>query len=630
MPTKRQILSRATFAAAAALATVCACAQPLHYVQEMVSAGARAPGPYGVKLQRSVFVPMRDGVRLSTDLYMPEGASVRLPVILMRTPYDKAKASSIVKFFVSHGYVVALQDLRGKYESEGTFFAYGDEGKDGYDTVTWLAEQPWSNANVGTFGCSYLGEVQHMLARLQHPRHKAAIIQGDSAYKNDAILGLGFRMNGAVELASSLSWNVSSGSPYYYGPPAGTDRQQWFQSPWAKLYEIRYSVPQYDAAEVLQHLPIIELSRLVGAPPNEFENWVREKPGSKYWDRQGGFRDDDRFAVPALHMTSWYDFTHSPRAAFNLYRRNATTPQVREQQYLVISPGPHCSFEDLGENAIVGERNVGDARYGFRGLYLDWFDHWLKGKDTPAVRQPKVQVYTMGGPGWRGAEEWPLRGARTLNLYLHSDGDANTRFGNGRLDAALPGSGKPSDMLIYDPDHPTPTRGGAICCTGRSEVEGAVDVADIETRHDTLVYTTAPLREPLEITGEVAVDLYVSSDAPDTDVVARLTEVDPAGKSWVLLDGIMRMRYSAAAGQEIRMKPGEIRRASFGLQATSVVIRAGHRIRLDVASAGFPRWDRNLNTGGNNYDETVGRVARNRIHHDAANPSRLVLTVAPP
>ena len=189
-------MKRAVFAVAAALASVCACAQPLHYVREIVSEGVRAPGPYRVKEQRSVFIPMRDGVRLSTDLYMPEGADGKLPVILMRTPYDKAKAPPIVEFFVSHGYVVVRQDVRGKYESEGTFFAYGDEAEDGYDTVTWLAEQPWSNANIGTFGCSYEGEVQHMLARLRHPRHKAAIIQGDSAYKNDAIGGLGFRMNG--------------------------------------------------------------------------------------------------------------------------------------------------------------------------------------------------------------------------------------------------------------------------------------------------------------------------------------------------------------------------------------------------------------------------------------------------
>jgi len=604
----------------------------LHYVQRARAVGPTANGPYQVRMEHSTFIRMRDGVRLSTDLYFPEGLSGQLPVILRRTPYDKGNGNgpdNIWKFFASHGYVVAQQDLRGKYESEGTFFAYQDEGDDGYDTVSWLAQQPWSNGRIGTFGCSYEGEVQHMLARRRHPNHKAAVIQGDSAFQGYPITGLGFRQNGAIELAAALSWNVESGSGYYYGPPAGVDRQNWFRSPWAKLYRVGYEIPSYDPAAILRELPIIGLSDRIGAPPNEFRNWVKEPPGSAYWRRQGGFTARDRFAVPALHMTSWYDFTFSPSTAFEIYKKNAVTPEVREQQYLLIGPGTHCKNEQLSEHTIVGARDLGDARYDLRGLYLDWFDHWLKQRDSAATAQPKVQFYVMGDGHWRGADEWPPKGAVERRYYLHSGGHANTRYGDGRLETAPPGAAQPADTLTYDPGQATPTRGGAICCTGGNEIEGPVDVADIEMRQDTLVYTTEALAHPVEITGPVSVELYVSSDAPDTDFVARLSEVDAEGRSWVLLDGIMRMRYSQGLDREIRMQPGQVYRFSLDLQATSIRIRSGHRIRLDIASAGFPRWDRNLNTGGNNFDEVRWRVARNSVHHDPNRRSSLSLSIMP-
>jgi uncharacterized protein len=590
------------------------------------------PGPYEVRTEKSRFIRMRDGVRLSTDLTFPVGVSGKLPVILRRTPYDKAKMDDgIFAWFASHGYVVAQQDLRGKYESEGEFFAYDKvNAQDGYDTLSWLTTQSWSNGRVGTYGCSYEGEVQHMLTALRHPAHKAAIITGDAAYKDDNITALGFKYGGATEIAATLGWNIEEGK-HYLAPPPGIDREAFFQSSWSQFYEIRYKPPEYSVKSLLLQLPTLGIMDGLNAPPNHYREWLLQPPGAAYWNRQGGFTKTDRFSTPTLLISSWYDFTYSPRAAFNIYRNNATTAEAREHTYLILGPGSHCQIEDgLTRDTVVGERHLGDARYDFLRLYLDWFAHWLRDEDTAATRQAKVQLYVMGENRWRAEQEWPLVRAQPISLYLSSGGRANSSHGDGRLQHDSVAGEQATDSFIYDPVHPTPTRGAAICCTGDlNETEGAVDVADIELRHDTLVYTTAAFEAPMEIIGEVSVELYVSSDAPDTDIVARLTEVDTAGRSWVLLDGIQRLRWRQGMKQPVFMKPGEVAKVSFDIEATGVRIPAGHKLRLDIASAGYPRWDRNLNTGGDNVSETQWRIARNMIHHSAQHRSRVILPVVP-
>jgi uncharacterized protein len=588
---------------------------------------AQSRGKYEVKANLSNFVAMRDGVKLSTDLYFPQGAKGPLPIVLVRTPYGKADNDEFTQYFASHGFVVAIQDLRGVRESEGEFFANSaGEAEDGYDTVDWLSKQPWSNGKIGTIGCSYLGEVQHALATTRHPAHRAAIIGGDSAYKDGQIYAQGFRFNGALELSSALGWNL--GLPKYsYGPPPNVDRQTWFKSGHSKNYQTTGELKEYSASKALMQLPVIDIADSLGAAPSHYREWVGEKPNSPYWKRLLGFTKESKFSVPALHVSSWYDFNHSPRAAFNFYKKNGIDLKTKTNQHLILGPGTHCEIEDGTAQTQIGERQFGDTRLDFWRLYLDWFNHWLNDSPTPP-KIPPVLVYVMGANQWRSETDWPLERQSVTKFFLHSEGQANGRFGDGELQQTPSDKQHSVDKFSYDPGSPTPTRGGSICCTGDLNLpEGPVDVADIEMRQDVLVYTTPVLKTPIEITGEVGVDIYLSSDAPDTDLVARLTEVDAAGRSWVLLDGIMRMRHAEGLDREIRLQPGVPQRARINLGAISIAIPAGHRIRLDLASAGFPRWDRNLNTGGDNARETVWRIAQNSIHHDSRYPSSLILPI---
>jgi uncharacterized protein len=589
---------------------------------------ADVPGPYPVIVQRSRFVPMRDGTRLSTDVYLPVGAGSRLAAVLRRTPYDKSKAKDgrIFRWLASHGFAVLQQDVRGKHESEGVFFPYDRvNATDGYDTLTWIANQSWSNGKVGTIGCSYEGEVQHMLAVLRHPAHAAAIISGDSAWKGDNITSVGFSYGGVPEIAAMLAWNVENAGPALT-PPTGIDRAHFFQADWSRAYSIGYTPPAYVARDLLMELPSATLAERIPSPPNAFRRWMTETPGSPYWSRQGGFTDTDRFSVPTLLVSSWYDFTFSPLAAFRLHREHGLTQAAREQTRLIIGPGAHCQLEEQPADMVVGERMIGDGRYDFLRLYRDWFDQFLRGNATPATSLPAVQFYMMGQGRWRSADNWPIQQTRPMQLFLSSSGNARSRFGNGTLTTDLRPDA--ADSFHYDPAFPTPTRGAAICCTGdMKEPEGAVDVAQIEMRADTLVYTTAPLDTPLDIVGEVSVDLFVSSDAPDTDIVARLTEVDREGRSWVLLDGIQRLRWRNRSTKPQFLTPGKVVRVRFDLEATAIRIAAGNRLRLDIASSGWPRWERNLNTGGDNATETTGKIARNIIHHGGATPSALIIPV---
>jgi putative CocE/NonD family hydrolase len=313
---------------------------------------------------------------------------------------------------------------------------------------------------------------------------------------------------------------------------------------------------------------------------------------------------------------------------FNLYRTNAVSERSREHQYCIMSPMNHCRSEDATDATCIGARAVGAAGLPYDELYLRWFDHWLKGEPNGVTEMPKLRIFVMGRNEWRGEAEWPLARTVWTPYYLHSDGRANSRYGDGVLSTAPPVT-EQHDSFVYDPLFPVPTVGGPICCTGGAVPEGGYDQSEVEMRADVLVYTTRPLEQGVEITGPLEAVLYVSSSAPDTDFTAKLVDVYPDGTAYILQEGILRARYREGLDRTVWMEPDGVYEVRIDLEATSNWFSPGHRIRLDISSSSFPRWDRNLNTGGNNYDEAEANLATNRVHHSARYPSRIVLPVIP-
>lgn len=588
---------------------------------------------YQFHVERSVMIPMRDGVRLSTDLYFPKDAGEKLPVILIRTPYDKNKFykrewGPAPQLFAGQGYVVAVQDCRGKYESEGEFIVSMRDSADGYDTITWLGTQSWSNGNVGTYGCSYLGEVQVLQSKLRNPHLKAMIPQaagmalGTAGNRNRF-----FSFNGgALELSPLVGWFYQYGSKFYFRPPPGTSPEQ--REEIAPFFNPAPKMPPLDFKEIWWSLPVIDMMRRAGAPPTDFVDCVSHESGDPWWDEFGYIDEEDRFDVPVIHVNSWYDYGVADTLYFfNLFQRNAESARCRDNQYVIISPTSHCGSEFTHDNHIVGERKVGNPQFNYWHIYLSWFDYWLKGNDTGIVKMPKVQIYVMGKNEWRSEKEWPLAGTRFTKYYFHSDGHANSRFGAGLLSTKKQEI-EPPDHFVYDPKTPVPSVGGPICCTGtRDAPPGAFDQSEVETRHDILVYTTPVLEEGIEVTGPLQVVLYVSSSAKDTDFTGKLVDVYPDDTAYNVQEGILRARYREGFDRKVFMEAGGVYEVKIDLHATSNYFGPGHRIRLEISSSNFPRFDRNLNTGGNNFDETEWTIAENTIHHSKDHPSHIVLPI---
>jgi putative CocE/NonD family hydrolase len=331
--------------------------------------------------------------------------------------------------------------------------------------------------------------------------------------------------------------------------------------------------------------------------------------------------------VPGLWFMSWYDVSVGPNLATYNHVRRAARPDVASQQYAVIAPTLHCAYKRATENTVVGERSVGDARLDYDALTYGWFDHVLKGERNGLLDTlPRVRYYTMGMNKWQTADSWPPRGAQPVTFYLASGGRANTAAGDGRLTTSPPSADRP-DAFTYDPMNPVPSHGGNVCCTGNAVQGGAFDQRQMETRPDILVYTTDPFKDGMEVSGPVEVTLYVSSDRKDTDFTAKLLDVYPDGRAYNLDETIQRVRYREGYDKQAWMQPGKVYKVALGPLNTSNYFDAGHRIRIEVSSSNFPRFDRNLNTGGKNYDETQGLVAHNSVHHSRQYPSQIRVTV---
>ena len=611
------------------LALLCACAATL--TAQLITPPDFQP-KYPVRLEASVMVPMRDGVKLSTDLYIPEGAGEKLPVIVMRTPYDKSATTnwnfrskkSVAYFFAGQGYVVAVQDTRGRFESDGEYTVSASDSNDGYDTVSWAATQPWSDGKVATYGCSYLGEDQIEAAKLRNPHLTAMIPQSDGG--SDRYFGI---INGGViELAAGFGWFRGAGSKVFAKLPSQLSHAQFVDS--VKYFNLAPVLPSIDYEASWKSLPLIDMVKKAGAPPTDWEDFVSHEPADPWWEKFGYVKKTDHFDAPALSVGSWYDIDVGD--ALNIYgllSKNGDSARARENQFIIISPTAHCLSELATEHTIVGKRDLGDARFDYYGTYLRWFDHWLKGIDNGVTKMPKVQVYVMGKNQWRGENEWPLARTQFTRYYFHSNGNANSRVGDGTLSTQAPGNETP-DHFVYDPASPVRTLGGPICCTGAADASpGAFDQSDIEMRSDVLVYTTPAFQQGIEVTGPLQVVLYVSSSARDTDFTAKLVDVYPDSTAYNVQDGIQRSRYREGYEKKTWMAPGEVYEVKIDLQVTSNYFGPGHRIRVEISSSNFPRFDRNLNTGGNNYDEVKWAVANNTVHHSGVHASYILLPVIP-
>jgi putative CocE/NonD family hydrolase len=590
---------------------------------------AKPLGQHRVRFELSVWVPMRDGVELSTDLYFPEGAGNKLPVVLIRTPYNKKtfrRPDSVANFFASHGYVVAVQDTRGRYESQGDYTISTPDTEDGYDSTEWLATQVWSSGKVGTYGCSYLGDVQIMQARARNPHLSAMIPQ--AAGSNVPSRGFGASFGGANELAANVGWMWEYGNKLFLRPPPGAPTNFWAK--YGNTFHPEPEKTNADYARMWRDLPVVDIMKHAGGPPTDWENLVTHGPGDKWWVDRGYLQETDKFDAPALQINSWYDFGIGETLyQMNLMSRNSLSPRGRENQFIVISPTVHCRSELGTEHTVVGERDLGNASFDYWNLYLRWFEYWLKGVENGVTKMPKLQIYVMGTNEWRGESEWPLARTQFTNYYLHSAGRANGLSGDGGLSVQAP-AGEAPDTFVYDPGNPVPSRGGPVCCTGTTDAPaGSFDQRQVEARNDVLVYSTEPIPQGVEVTGPIKAILYVSSSAKDTDFTAKLVDVYPDGTAYNVQEGILRARYRDGWDKKVLMKSDEVYQVTIDLEATSNYFGPGHRIRLEISSSNFPRFDRNLNTGGNNYDETAWVVAHTAIHHSDRFSSHLILPVIP-
>jgi hypothetical protein len=602
------------------------------YTKYSPEAQDRAIGQIATSRQ-SVMVRMRDGVSLSTDIYMPKNASGKLPVILWKTPYNEGKLKGSTMRYalesVKRGYVFIVQNERGRYFSEGKWEILGNPQTDGYDTLSWIAEQAWSNGKVGTLGCSSSAEWQLALAGLNHPAHAAMVpmASGAGIGKVGRFQEQGNWYTGGVPRNLFFVWLYGVDNPLRAQLPAIADEKM--RARIEAYNDLDPGKPKVDWNKQIKHLPVDQLLSSLGEPAGTFEELIKRSPADPAWNKGGLYHEGMGWGVPALWFNSWYDVSIGPNLElFNHARAAGTDKEASANQYAVVAPIPHCQFARLGPNTTVGERSMGDTSFDVDGAVYGWFDRWLKG-DTKAFPSttPRVRYFEMGANKWQSAGTWPPQDAKPMRLYLRSAGRANSLYGDGRLSSEAPGANEAADRYRYDPMNPVQTVGGGDCCNGGIVIPGAFDQRGVEARNDVLVYTSDPLPKPVSVAGFVDAVLKVSSNAKDTDFAVKLVDVAPDGTAWIIGDTIFRARYRNGFDKPEMLKAGEVVTIRPTPIATAIEFGAGHRIRVEVTSSNFPKFVRNLNTGGQNESEKTGVVADNALHHDSANQSYIELPV---
>jgi putative CocE/NonD family hydrolase len=417
--------------------------------------------------------------------------------------------------------------------------------------------------------------------------------------------------------------------------PPNTSQEDLIRA--SKSFDLAQQLPPVDWSIALRHLPEMDIIKAVDGPHGIYADnmpvdtrgsMIKRAPNDPGWFKGGLWHDNMNINVPGFWFMSWYDVSVGPNlAAYNFVRRHAKG-DIANQQYAVIAPTLHCGYRRATENTIVGERSMGDARLNYDDLTWGWFDRFLKGESNGFLEKtPRVRYFTMGLNKWQASDTWPPKGAQPLTFFLSSGGKANSLNGDGMLVANAPASDAP-DKFDYDPMNPVASYGGNVCCTGNAVQGGSFDQRKMEERSDILVYSTEPLKEGLELSGAIEVTLFVSSSVKDTDFTVKLIDVYPDGRAYNLDETIQRLRYRNGYDKALAwMRPGEVYKFSFSPLNTSNFFEAGHRIRIEISSSNFPRFDRNMNTGGNNYDETTGIVAHNVVHHSKQYPSSVTITV---
>jgi uncharacterized protein len=562
--------------------------------------------PGQVVVDRGVPVTMRDGVVLFADVYRPAGPG-RFPVLLERTPYDKAvdKEIDIGERAAAEGYVVIVQDVRGRYTSGGEWYPFRHESQDGYDTIEWAAGLPYSNGKVGMFGSSYVGATQ-MLAAIAHPPHLAGICPmfTPSDYHHEWIY-----LGGAF--------------------------QQWFDQTWTSILAQdtaeKYLKSITSATQDRRVLPLtnyrvfnLEKALQPGDLTAKFApyylDWLAHPNFDAYWQPWSIEHHYADIRVPSLTVAAWYDiFLGGSLRNYSGVKTNGGTEEARKNQQLLITIGGHAGTE----------RKIGTVDFGPAGAFdesdvtMEWYDYLFKGINNRFATGRPVKIFVMGKNEWREEAEWPLSRAKSTTYYLHSDGRANSAGGDGALSTLLP-QAEPSDHYVYDPQNPVPTEGGPLCCDSH-QPPGPHDQEAVERRKDVLVYSTPAFASETEVTGPVSVDLYATSSAVDTDFTAKLVDVDEKGIALNLTEGIVRARYRDSQLNPAKLAPGHIYKFTIDLWATSNVFLAGHKLRLEISSSNFPRFDRNLNLGEASGQAKAWTTATNTILHDAGHPSAVIL-----
>ena len=570
---------------------------------------ARAQQNYAVITQNGVPMKTRDGVTLYSDIYRPR-ADGTFPVILMRTPYDKSVSWAVGPAYqiATHGYVVVVQDVRGRYTSEGEWYPFRHESNDGYDAVEWAAALPSSNGKVGMIGGSYVGATQ-MLSAIAHPPHLAGICPVVTAsnyhdgwtYQSGA-LEQWFDQNWATQLATNTMWRlIAKNTNALLGAPV---------LPLTHYPAFNYvSLPA--GAEATAELAPYYLDWL--AHPDYDAYW-------KQWSIEEHFSD---IQVPALHIGGWYDiFLAGTLRNYMGIKAHGGTDEARKGQRLLVQIGGHAGFGHR-----IGDVEFGDDALKFPSteVVLAWYDYLFKGVQNEFATVP-VRIFVMGENKYHQESDWPPPEAKLTRYFLHSGGSANSLRGDGGLSLTPPKKETP-DKFTYDPANPVPTIGGSLCCDAEHYEPGPRDQRASENRDDVLVYSTKPLAEDMEVTGPVTLELWARSSAVDTDFTAKLVDVSPVGFAMNLTDGILRMRYRDSQEKPGLMNPDQVYKISVDLWATSNVFKKGHIIRLEVSSSNFPRFDSNLNTGADQATSREFVSATNTILHDSEHPSALLVPV---
>jgi len=557
-----------------------------------------------VIVERDVPAKMRDGVILKADIYRPK-ADGKYPVLLQRTPYDKNYSLSFGMKAAPRGYVVVVQDVRGRFTSEGEWYPFRHESQDGYDTVEWAAALSESNGKVGMFGGSYVGATQ-MLAAIAGPPHLSGIAPGVTASNYHE------------------NWTYQGGA-----------FEQWFNQSWtsglAQNTLARRAAQDTNALNWKDVLPL-ESYPILAQPDAKslapyYRDWLAHPNYDDYWKAVSLEESYSKIQVPILHIAAWYDiFLGGSLRNYVLLKSRAGSETARTGQHLLVEVGGHAGGSDQRR---IGEVDFGPATpYDNEELLLKWYDYLLKGQANEFAGKKPVRIFVMGKNEWRDEEAWPLARATATKYFLHSAGKANSSAGDGQLSAQAPVT-ESKDSYAYDPANPVPTIGGPLCCDSMHLAPGPRNQQVVEERSDVLVYTTPAFTHDTEVTGPVSLDLFASTSAKDTDFTAKLLDVWPNGFAQNLTEGILRLRYRNSVDRPELARPGEIYHVIVDLWATSNVFLAGHRLRLEISSSNFPRFDRNLNTGEDQAASTKMQPATNTIYHDKEHPSALVLPIVP-